>query len=87
MNYTDPHTVTSPQEWWELNDVIYDSKEGGWSVARGKWDDKPVLAIRWNGEGRNVIGHPQSRGLPVWFIVPGEVAGVLREVIALLPKP
>ena len=91
MSYVDPHDVTSPQERWKLSHVLYDGGKGGWSAATGSWKDgdtwEEVLAIRWNGEGENAIGQPQSHGLPTWFIVPDEVAGVLREVIALLPKP
>jgi hypothetical protein len=33
---------------------------------------RQTLAMRWNGSMENPKGHPQSRGLPVWFIVPRE---------------
>jgi hypothetical protein len=33
--------------------------------------------MRWNGDENNVIGNPQSRGLPTWFIIPDE----FRQVI------
>lgn len=46
--------------------------KGGAAVAKGMWNDNPVLAMRWNGDEGNPIGNPQSRGLPTWFIVPDE---------------
>ncbi len=46
-----------------------------------------VLAIRWNGRADAEIGNPQSRGLATWFIVPRQLEGALREVIARLPMP
>ena len=42
------------------------------SLAIGRWDNKPVLAMRWNGGKDSPIGNPQSRGLPTWFIVPDQ---------------
>ena len=86
MSFTDPNNMTSPQKRWKLHNVLYDSKEDGWSVTEGMWDDEKVLAIRWNGGKENEIGHPQSRGLPVWFILPSEIEGVLRKEITRLNK-
>jgi hypothetical protein len=35
------------------------------------WDGRPVLAMRWNGSSKEGgPGHPQSRGLPTWYILP-----------------
>ena len=91
MSYTDPRTVTSPQDQWKLGSILYNSREYGWSVAEGQWKDgetwNNALGIRWNGGGENPLGHPISHFHPVWFIVPDELRDVLREVIALLPKP
>ena len=84
MSYVDPNDVDSPKDRWKLDTVIYN--ENGWSAAEGAWDSKKVLAIRWNGEPGQEKGQPQSHGYPTWFIVPEEIEGVLREVIALLPK-
>lgn len=85
----DPNDVTSPKNRWKLDTVLYN--KNGWSAATGSWEDNgrwdEVLALRWNGEPSHDKGQPQSRGYPTWFIVPDEIAGVLREVIALLPKP
>ena len=85
--YIRPEHVTSPKTYWHLIRVLYDGGPGRWSVAEGQWGISGkrdnVLAIRWNGgDGRSHIGTPQSRGLPVWFIVPGELEAVVRTVIA-----
>jgi hypothetical protein len=69
--YTPPEVVTSPRRQWSLISVLDDPKSAGKCVmALGKWEDKPVLALRWNGTRENPIGNPQSRGLPTWFILP-----------------
>ena len=64
-----PTKVTSPRLHWSLITVLEDDKDGV-ALAIGRWDDDPVLAIRWNGTDENPIGNPQSRGLPTWFILP-----------------
>ena len=79
-----PHNVTSPKDRWVRGKVLYNKH--GWSVAEGEWDDKPVLAIRWNGDRRSRKGQPQSRGYPTWFIVPGEIECALRREISRLKK-
>lgn len=68
--YVPPHEVTSPRRQWSLIAVIDDPEEEGSCVlALGRWENKPVLAMRWNGNAGNRIGNPQSRGLSTWFIV------------------
>jgi hypothetical protein len=63
--------------------VLYDRGKRQAAVAIGRWDGEPVLAMRWNGTDDNVIGNPQSRGLPTWFIVPREFRlAVLDELSA-----
>ena len=90
MSYVKPQNVDSPKSRWRLRRVLFDGGEGGWSAAEGQWDNNglwgEVLAIRWNGSGSAEIGNPQSRGLATWFIVPEELEGALRDVIARLPK-
>jgi hypothetical protein len=55
-----------------LIQILDDPKKPNSGVlALGRWDNRPVLAMRWNGNDNNPIGNPQSRGLPTWFIVPG----------------
>jgi hypothetical protein len=68
--YTQPGQVSSPKRHWKLLTVLEAGSEGTGSVALGRWDDQPVLAMRWNGNADNPIGNPQSRGLATWFIIP-----------------
>jgi len=70
MAYLPPQSVISPKAHWQLIDVLDDQGAGEISVALGKWDDNPVLGMRWNGTTDSPIGNPQSRGLPTWFILP-----------------
>jgi hypothetical protein len=73
--YIPASSVISPKQHWSLIAVLKDDEgEGGSVLAIGRWDNEPVLAMRWNGSGDTLsptpIGNPQSRGLPTWFIVP-----------------
>lgn len=76
-----PEEVTAPRMHWRLIKVLYkgdptDPEEhvpDNYSVAVGMWDDQPSLAIRWNCNEERPVGHPHSRGLPTWFIVPKEL--------------
>ena len=69
-----PEDVHSPKQHWSLIAVLDDGTGKGpqnnCALAVGRWDKKPVLAIRWNGGDCNPIGNPQSRGLPTWFFFP-----------------
>jgi hypothetical protein len=80
--YVDPTTVHSPKSVWTLDEVIFSTGQGGWSVARGTWYGKSVLGMRWNGsDDEDGNGSPQSRGFPTWFIIPEQVESVLvREI-------
>lgn len=69
-NYTSPDKVHSPKSRWNFIKVLEDLGENSTSIAVGYWDKETVLAIRWNGNDQNPNGSPQSRGLPVWFILP-----------------
>lgn len=83
--YIKPTDVHSPKRRWSLITVLFDGGEENDtnnspnSLAIGRWDNKPVLAMRWNGSGENPIGNPQSRGLPTWFIVPEQYC---NEILA-----
>ncbi|MGH9496867.1 MAG: hypothetical protein ACRD3B_17860 [Candidatus Sulfotelmatobacter sp.] len=74
--YIKPTDVHAPRRHWSLIHVLFDggSADDGNptpnSLAIGRWDNKPVLAMRWNGNEENPLGNPQSRGLPTWFVVP-----------------
>jgi hypothetical protein len=72
ITYVQPETVFSPKRYWKLLSVLEAGTENSGSVALGRWEDRPVLAMRWNGNANNPLGNPQSRGLATWFIVPRE---------------
>ncbi|HVA79470.1 MAG TPA: hypothetical protein VNF29_00925 [Candidatus Binataceae bacterium] len=74
-----PENVNSPKSSWMLIDVLFEDGGDGDSLAVGKWDGKPVLAARWNGEDDKAIGNPQSRGLPTWFVLPEHYNRALLE--------
>jgi hypothetical protein len=82
MAYVDPMTVVSPRNRLRSVDILFNSDpgRGGWSVALLDFDGDECIGIRWNGsEGEPGIGNPQSRARPTWFVVPEELAGVVRE--------
>jgi hypothetical protein len=74
--YVRPEDVHAPKRHWSLVHVLFDGGEARAdnptpeSLAIGRWDNSPALAMRWNGNAENPLGNPQSRGLPTWFIVP-----------------
>jgi hypothetical protein len=68
--YVKPSEVHAPKRLWSLVEVLFDGGEGESALAIGRWENKPVLAMRWNGDKESPLGNPQSRGLPTWFIVP-----------------
>jgi hypothetical protein len=83
--YIPPTEVTSPKRQWALIAVLEDNGPGDCALALGRWNNEPVLAMRWNGDNEEgPIGTPQSRGLPTWFILPN---GKYSEaILATLPK-
>jgi len=70
--YVKPSDVQSPKRHWALIHVLFDGGENNSSLAIGRWDGSPVLAMRWNGNQESPLGNPQSRGLPTWFVVPDQ---------------
>ena len=73
MNYVNPKMVRSPKNRISGLKVLKDNGEDSWSLAEIIWDEKEALGIRWNGsfdEEDHSIGTPQSRGVPLWFILP-----------------
>lgn len=70
MKYIEPKDVHAPKRHWSLIHVILDGGPGRSALAIGRWENRPVLAMRWNGTDENPLGNPQSRGLPTWFVVP-----------------
>lgn len=88
--FTQPENVTSPRLNWRLIKVLFRGDPSdpekhdpeNYSVAVGMWDDQPCLAIRWNCNKDRPVGHPHSRGLPTWFIVP---EGLGEAILKTLP--
>jgi hypothetical protein len=78
LRYTDPETVLSPKGSVANLHVLLNTGEGGWAVASMQWEGNDSLGIRWNGHADNPIGNPQSRGIATWFILPDELAALLR---------
>lgn len=82
MAYVNPETVVAPRSRITEVEILYSSGPGGWSLARLEFDGEECLGMRWNGdEHERGIGNPQSRGRPTWFVVPNELAGVIRDEI------
>lgn len=80
MAYIDPETVIAPRSRVTSVEVLYNA--GEWSVARLEYDGQECLGIRWNGSDQEPgIGNPQSHGKPTWFVVPSELADVVRAEI------
>lgn len=50
-------------------EVIHDPGESGMSVARILWDEREVVATRWNGNDERPLGNPVSRGHATWFVI------------------
>lgn len=76
-DYIKPVDVHAPKRHWSLIQVLFDggpytknNPSPPSSLAIGRWDNEPVLAMRWNGNKENPLGNPQSRGLPTWFVIP-----------------
>ena len=61
MTYQDPKEVDSPRGRWRLIEVLWDGGDDEDSLAVGMWDDKPALAMRWNGSAASPVGIP-NRG-------------------------
>lgn len=84
MPYTDPRKVDAPKTRLKNLDVIYESPDKSWAAATFSWDGVDnCLGMRWNGDGFGA-GSPQSRGVATWFVIPEDLAGLLREGIKLL---
>jgi hypothetical protein len=80
MPYIRPEEVLSPRKHVErVLEVIHDPREDGMSVARIIWNDRPVVAVRWNGNEERPLGNPVSRGRATWFIVDDYAAVQVEE--------
>jgi hypothetical protein len=70
----DPKTVTAGGV--TVLEVIENTGEGGYSVARVRKDGSEAIAMRWNGAAQEK-GYPTARGYPVWFFFPKEAGMVM----------
>lgn len=91
-NYVKPDEVLSPKRRWQLFHVLFDGGDRNHqrvppnstvSLAIGRWDGRPALAMRWNGTNDDRLGNPQSRGLPTWFIVPDQYVQPILDASGL----
>lgn len=83
MTYVNPSEVVSPKTSVSSVRVIEDNGENKFSIARLNYDGREVLACRWNGGDGEPYGHPNSRGIPTWFVVPDEMeSDVLNGVFS-----
>lgn len=76
MSYKKPKDVCSPKYLVTKVEPIVDRGEWEHSVAILQWEDKPKVAVRWNGgigeDGKIHPGCPQSNGYSTWFLLPCE---------------
>jgi hypothetical protein len=75
LNYMKPEMVRSPKNRISGLKILKDKGGDSWSLAEVIWDGEKALGVRWNGsfdEKNHNIGTPQSRGLPMWFILPDD---------------
>ena len=80
MQYVRPDEVLSPKSSvGAVLEVIHDPGEGGMSVARIIWENKEVVATRWNGNEDQPLGNPVSRGHATWFVVDDYAAAQVEE--------
>ena len=92
--YIKPQTVKSPKGAVTHLRVIHDGGPfgdgddpwSGWSAAEFEWHEEPALGLRWNGTDDSPLGHPQVRGIPMWFVVPGPLENTIREAVANAPE-
>jgi hypothetical protein len=82
--YIDPQTVISPKNKVSHVKVLFDRGpvDYSWSVAHLTYDGQECIGIRWNGdEKESKKGVPLANAHPVWFIVPQEIAGAIKEKV------
>jgi hypothetical protein len=80
MSYIRPEEVLSPRSLvGGVVEVIHDPGENRMSVARILWNDKEVVATRWNGNAEQPLGNPVSRGHATWFVLDEYAAAKVEE--------
>lgn len=91
MSYTDPSKVISPKSSVSAVRILEDKQEKSFSVARLRYNQHEELACRWNGSEDEPSGHPNSRGIPTWFLIPKEMredilGGVIKRAKTERPQ-
>ncbi|MGA3308839.1 MAG: hypothetical protein ABSD08_09530 [Xanthobacteraceae bacterium] len=84
--YITPDQVRSPIGRWQLEEVLQDRGPANCAYAMGRWDGKPCIAFRWNGNDDSP-GTPQSRGQPTWMILDHELYPAILEWLPLERRP
>jgi hypothetical protein len=89
MSYVDPALVLAPRASIRSVEILYNTGDGGWSVAQVDWQEEGSfhrrLGVRWNGsENGTGIGNPQSLGNATWFILPQELERAIFDKVAEL---
>lgn len=80
MPYLRPDAVLSPKSHvGGIVEVIHDPGENRMSVARILWQEREVVATRWNGNDQQPLGNPVSRGHATWFVVDDYAAAQVEE--------
>lgn len=85
--YIDPQTVLSPKNKVSHLKILFDRGpvDHSWSVAELTYDGKECIGIRWNGDSKESRkGVPLANAHPVWFILPREIAPVIKEKVGEL---
>ena len=85
--YIDPHTVLSPKNKVSHVKILFDRGpvDHIWSVAELTYDGNKCIGIRWNGDSKeSKKGVPLANAHPVWFILPREIAPVIKEKVGEL---
>ncbi|MBI4932114.1 MAG: hypothetical protein HY841_15255 [Bacteroidetes bacterium] len=98
MKYFKPDKVTSPSDYVENVQVIYDGGKDSFSLAKIIWEGTECFAIRWNVARREwddlekqngkkmCVGMPSSHGYPVWFVLPNDLLNADSEIQKLIKK-
>src|SRR5262245_9678642 len=89
MTIINPATVVSPKAMISNLKVVWDGGGwnpadpdwSGWSMATFIWDDYDAAGLRWNGDSGGGVGAPQSRGIPVWFVLPKPIANIVLDLV------
>jgi hypothetical protein len=98
MRYITPQNVTSPRDFVQNVQILFDGGNESFSIARLEWEGGSCIGIRWNiarrewddpskqSDERECVGMPSSRGYPVWFVLPNEIRDGSFDLIGLISR-